>query len=98
MPIEYEQRLLKKGPIDSLNNNIIKSLKAIMLKVSLSERFFDNWMCVSNHQNADFDDLTFDGDERLITTWKIYCINCDIVESLNNGSIYDVYSNQIEEE
>ena len=46
-----------------------------------------------NPQNSDFDDLTFDGDERLITRWRIFFINDDIVLRLNNGSIDDIYTN-----
>ena len=50
-------------------------------------------MYESNPINADFDDLPFDCDERLITRRRIYCMNDDIVERLNNGSIVDVYTN-----
>ena len=50
-------------------------------------------MYVSNTLNGDFDELLFDGDERLITRRRIYFINDDIVERLNNGSIVDVYTN-----
>ena len=35
---------------------------------------FDKSMCVSNNQNADFDDLTFDGDEVLIARQWLYSI------------------------
>ena len=38
----------------------------------------------SNHRNADFGDLSFDGDKRLITRRQIYHINDDIVFKLNN--------------
>ena len=48
-------------------------------------------MCVSNPRNADSDYLPFDGDKSLLTRRKIYLINDDIAESLNNGSIFDVY-------
>ena len=47
-------------------------------------------MYESNPQNADFDDLPFDGDERLITILQINFINDDIIERLNNDSIIDV--------
>ena len=50
-------------------------------------------MYVSNPRDANFDDLIFDGNERLITRWKIYYINDDIVDRLKNGSIVDVYTN-----
>ena len=33
-----------------------------MLNVSSIKQSFDTWMCVSNPQNDDFDDLPFDGD------------------------------------
>ena len=41
-------------------------------------------MCVGNPRNADFDDLPFYGDQGIITRWRRYCTNCDVVESLNN--------------
>ena len=52
-------------------------------------------MYEGNPRNADFDDLTFDGDQRLIYGWQIYRVNEDIVERLDNGSIFDVYTNQM---
>ena len=52
-------------------------------------------MHISNHQNSDFNDLHFDGDQRLITRVRMYSINDDIVESLNNGSIVDIYRNRM---
>ena len=73
--------MFKKWPIDILNDNIIE-----MLKNSSIEQSFDNWMCVINPRNADFDDLPFYCDESLITRRWIYRINDDIVEGLNNGS------------
>ena len=48
-------------------------------------------MYVSDPWNANFDDLTFDCDQRLIARWKKYAVNDYIVEILNNGSIVDVY-------
>ena len=50
-------------------------------------------MYESNPWNADFDDLSFDGNERFITRQWIYRINDDIIERLNNGSIFDIYTN-----
>ena len=44
-------------------------------------------MYVSNPWNANFDDLPFNGDERLVTKQQIYRINDDIIKRLNNGSI-----------
>ena len=52
-------------------------------------------MCVSNPQKANFDDLPFDGDQRLITKQWIYCIHYDIIEMLNNGLVIDVYMNKM---
>ena len=52
-------------------------------------------MYVSNPQNADFGYLPFGDDEGLITRQRIYHINYDIVERLDNGSIVDVYTNWI---
>ena len=50
-------------------------------------------MYESNPQNSDFDDLTFYGDEIFITRQRIYRINDDLVEMLNNGLIVEVYKN-----
>ena len=52
-------------------------------------------MYVSNPRNADFDELLFYGDQRLISGRRIYCINDDIIERLNNGSIVDIHMNRI---
>ena len=35
------------------------------------------------------------GDQRLISRRRIYRINTDIVEMLNNGSMVDIYTNQM---
>ena len=56
------KKFCSKLPIDILTDDIVKNLK-----VSLIERQFDNYMYVSNSPNANFDDLPFDGDQRLIT-------------------------------
>ena len=50
-------------------------------------------MYKSNPQNSNFNDLPFDGDERLITKRQIYHINDNIAETLNNGLIVDIYTN-----
>ena len=52
----------------------------------MTEQLFDNILYKSNPLNTNFDDLPFDGDERLISRWWIYHTHNDIVESLNNGS------------
>ena len=44
-----------------------------------------------NPQNDDFDDLPFDVDQSLITRKRIYRINDDIVNRLNNCLIFDIY-------
>ena len=44
-------------------------------------------MCVSNPQNANFDGLTFDGDQSLIIVQQIYAKKYDIIEILNNGPV-----------
>ena len=56
-----------------------------MLSVSSIERSLDNRIYESNPQNANFYDLTFDGDERLIVRRQINCKNDDIIFKLNNG-------------
>ena len=73
--------MLKKLPIYCLTNKIVERLK-----VSSIERLFNNIIYKSNLQNANFNDLYFDGDERLINGRQIYRINNDIKFKLNNGS------------
>ena len=48
-------------------------------------------MYASNPRNANFNDLPFDGDQRLITIQPIDRIYDDIVKSLNNDSVLDIY-------
>ena len=76
---------LKLIPIDRLTNNTVERLK-----VCLIEQLFYDMIYESNPQNSGFNYLPFDSDERLITGRQIYCINHDILFSLNNGSIVDV--------
>ena len=76
------KKLLKKWPIDHLNDNIVEKLK-----VSLIEQFLDNIIYESNHLNVDFNDLPFDGDEGVITRWRIYYMKDNNVFRLNNGVI-----------
>ena len=52
-------------------------------------------MYVSNPQNSSFDDLHFDCDQRSVPMRQMYLINYYIIETLKNGSIIDVYTNQI---
>ena len=65
------------------------------MKVSSIELLFDKWMYVSNPRNDNFDDLTFYCEKSLITGRQIYSVNDDNLESLNNGSIFGVYTNWI---
>ena len=51
-----------------------------------------------NHQNSDFVYLPFDGDQRLMSRWKIYCVEDAIIFRFNNGSIVYVKTNQMDEE
>ena len=82
--------MFTKLPIDCLTDNI-----AERLKFSSDEQLFDNIMHENNPRNDDFDDLPLDGDGRLISEWRIYCVNNDIVFRLNNGSIVEIYTNQM---
>ena len=50
-------------------------------------------MYLINTKNCDIYYLLFYGDEILITRRQIYCINDEIVEKLNNGSIIRVSTN-----
>ena len=63
--------------------------------MSSIEQSLYNRIYESNTQTANFYDLPFDGDERLITIWRIYCINDDTICMLNNGSSAYVYKNKI---
>ena len=83
--MEYKQRFLSERPIYCLTNNKVERLKVCLIKQSLDNRIYD-----SNPRNADFDDLSFDGDESLITKLLIYCIHDDILFSLINGPIFCV--------
>ena len=93
LTIEYKHMLFTKRPIDCLTDIIVE-----VLKVSSIEQLFDNWMYISNPQNDNFDDLLFDGEKRLITRWRIYSINDDIVFRFNNGSGVYVKTNLMQEE
>ena len=74
--------------MDCLTDNILEKLN-----ISSIKRSFENLMYESNPQNYNFNDLPFDGDERLITRLQIYCLNDIVVEMLNNSLIVDVYIN-----
>ena len=52
-------------------------------------------MYESNPWNDNLYDLYFDGGERFINIWQIYCINDDIMEIPNNGSNVGVYINRM---
>ena len=66
--------------MDSLTDN-----KLEILKVSLTKQSLDNRIYEINHQDADFDDLNFDGDERLIARGRLYLINDIFLFSWING-------------
>ena len=68
LPIQYEQRLFTKTPIDNLTDNILETLKISSINQPFDDRIYE-----INTQNADFNDLPFNGDERLTTRWWIYC-------------------------
>ena len=70
--------------MDCLTNNIVKRLK-----VSSIRQFFDNIIYESNILNDDFNYLPFDGEKRLITGRRLYCINYNTVFRLKNGSSVD---------
>ena len=55
------------------------------MKVSSIEWLLVSRICETNYQNYDFDDLTFDGDKRLIARWQLYGINDYIVFNLINS-------------
>ena len=57
LPIEYKQRLITKLPIYRLDNNQVERLKFSLIKQSLDNRRYR-----SNHRNANFYDLPYDGD------------------------------------
>ena len=88
LPIEYEHMFFTKQPIDCLTNNIIERLKVSFIKISVDTRTHK-----SDPQNYDFDDLPFDGNERLIAEQQIYRINDDIVFRSKNGSSVYVKKN-----
>ena len=72
--IYYKQSFFIEWPIDHLTDNKVESLKVISIK-----QFLDNIIYESNPQNEDFDDLSFDVDERLIARQRLYCINDNII-------------------
>ena len=67
LPIEYKQSFSTKRPIYHLTNNITETLKVSPIKKSLDNRIYK-----SNTRDAYSDDLPFDGDERLISRWRLY--------------------------
>ena len=78
--------MFTKLTIDSLTDNTVEKLKVSSIGKSL-----DNITYESNPQKANFFDLRFNGDQRLISGWKIYRVYDD---RLKNGSIVDMYTNQ----
>ena len=82
--------MFTKWPIYCLTDNNVESLK-----VSLIEWSSDNIIYEINPRNTNVDDLSFNGDERLIARRKIYGINDDIVFRLNDGLRFYVWNNQM---
>ena len=78
--------MFTKLTIDSLTDNTVEKLKVSSIGKSL-----DNITYESNPQKANFVDLPFDGDQRLLPGWKIYLVHDD---RLKNVSIVDMYTNQ----
>ena len=78
--IEYKQMLFTKQPIDNLTDNSVERLKVNTIKLSL-----DSLMYEISPRNAEFDDLFFVGDGRLMARWWLYCINDNILFCLING-------------
>ena len=79
--IDYENSLSTEQPIDNLTNNIHEVLNVSFIKLLLDNRIYE-----SNPRNANFYDLPFEGDERLIARRKINCINDNTIFRLINGS------------
>ena len=67
LPIEYEQRMFAKLPIYCLTRNIVQRLKISSIGLSLDNRIYE-----SNPRSSYFDDVPFDGYERLIDRQWIY--------------------------
>ena len=78
-----------------MNNIFLTNNKVERFKVSLIEWSLDNRKYESNHQNTNFDDLTFDGDERLIARKRLYCKNDNIAFGQINGLSVYIYTNWI---
>ena len=82
--------MIARLPIDRLSNNIVERFK-----VSLIGQSFDNLKCGSNPWNDDFDYLTSDYYQILVTRQRIYPINDNMIKKLNCSSIFDVYTRQM---
>ena len=67
--IKYKQRLFIKRQIYPLIDNIVERLKVNLIKLLL-----DNKIYQINPWNADFDDLPFDGEKRLLAKRRLYHI------------------------
>ena len=57
-----------------LTENELERLKVSPIKQSLDNKIYE-----SNHRNTDFNDLPFDGDERLIARQQLYRIKDNIL-------------------
>ena len=68
-----------------------------MLQVSLIGISFSDIIYESNTLNDNFNYLTFDGYDGLISRQQIFSINDDIIFRLNNGSSNWVSANRMQE-
>ena len=67
--LNKNKTFLTAWPIDCLFDNIVERLR-----VSSIEQLFNNWMYEINPWNAEFDDLLFYGDQRLIPGQWIHIV------------------------
>ena len=79
---QYKPKFFTKRPIYLCwTNNIVE-----ILNVSLIKKLLDKRRYKSSLSNTIFYEFTFDGDKKLITRQRLYCINDNIVLRLINGS------------
>ena len=74
LPFDGNELLITWQKIYCFTNNIIERLK-----VSSIKQLLYNIMYKINPRNSDFDDLPFDGDERLVAIRWLYRINDESV-------------------
>ena len=81
--------MLTSLPIYHLTDNKVQRLKFSLIKRSLYNIRYER-----NPWNANFDDLTFDGDESLLARRRLYRINDNIV--LGRSMVQDFTCKKIE--